>query len=104
MLEITDFYEVERLYYPCSENKGADQLHGYRTTEFFLTGYLSKHERKEKRETFWWNLTENNSNDTIFRLQGQRHTEKAYFATSYDTSDLHLGFRIFCMYSLFVHL
>ena len=24
--------EVEGLYYPCSENKGADQLCGYRTT------------------------------------------------------------------------
>ena len=28
--------EVEGLYYPCSENKGADQLCGYRTTDLRL--------------------------------------------------------------------
>ena len=27
------FLEVEGLYYPCSENKGADQLRGYREAD-----------------------------------------------------------------------
>ena len=26
-------YEAEGLYYPCIENKGADQLHGYREAD-----------------------------------------------------------------------
>ena len=29
-------YEVEGLYYPCSENKGADQLRGYREADLRL--------------------------------------------------------------------
>ena len=29
-------YEVERLYYPCSENKDADQLRGYREADLRL--------------------------------------------------------------------
>ena len=29
-------WEVEGLYYPCSENKGADQLHGYRKADLRL--------------------------------------------------------------------
>ena len=29
MLEILPIYEEEELYYPCSENKGADQLCSY---------------------------------------------------------------------------
>ena len=35
---------VERLYSLCSENKGADQLHGYRTVDlrFLYFGILSK--------------------------------------------------------------
>ena len=28
--------EVEELYYPCSENKGADQLRGYREPDLRL--------------------------------------------------------------------
>ena len=28
--------EVEELYYPCSENKGADQLRGYREADLCL--------------------------------------------------------------------
>ena len=28
--------EVEELYYPCSENKGADQLRGYREADLRL--------------------------------------------------------------------
>ena len=28
--------EVEGLYYPCSENKGADQLRGYREADLHL--------------------------------------------------------------------
>ena len=28
--------EVEGLYYPCSEHKGADQLHGYREADLRL--------------------------------------------------------------------
>ena len=29
-------YEVEGFYYPCSENKGADQLRGYREADLRL--------------------------------------------------------------------
>ena len=29
-------YEVEGLYYPCSENKGAEQLRGYRESDLRL--------------------------------------------------------------------
>ena len=29
-------YQVEELYYPCSENKGADQLRGYREADLRL--------------------------------------------------------------------
>ena len=29
-------YEIEGLYYPCSENKGADQLRGYRQADLRL--------------------------------------------------------------------
>ena len=35
-------YEVEGLYYPCSENKGADQLCGYRTTDLRLCFRICK--------------------------------------------------------------
>ena len=56
--------EVERLYYPCSENKGADQLRGYREPDlrlcfrickllvFPLGGHLliSKHENRNSRD------------------------------------------------------
>ena len=30
------FLEVEEVYYPCSENKGADQLRGYREADLRL--------------------------------------------------------------------
>ena len=29
-------YKVEEVYYPCSENKGADQLRGYREADLCL--------------------------------------------------------------------
>ena len=29
-------YEEEEVYYPCSDNKGADQLHGYREADLRL--------------------------------------------------------------------
>ena len=35
-------YEVEGLYYPCSENKGADQLRGYREADLRLCFRLCK--------------------------------------------------------------
>ena len=35
-------HEVERLYYLCSENKGADQLCGYRTTDLHLCFRICK--------------------------------------------------------------
>ena len=35
-------YEEERLYYPCSENKGADQLRGYREADLRLCFRLCK--------------------------------------------------------------
>ena len=34
--------EVEGLYYPCSENKVADQLHGYREADLRLCFRLCK--------------------------------------------------------------
>ena len=36
------FKEVEGLYYPCSENKGADQLRGYRETDLRLCFRICK--------------------------------------------------------------
>ena len=35
-------YEVEVMYYPCSEKKGADQLCGYRTTDLRLCFRICK--------------------------------------------------------------
>ena len=35
-------YEVEELYYLCSENKGADQLRGYRTADLHLCFRICK--------------------------------------------------------------
>ena len=34
--------EVEGLYYPCSENKGADQLRGYREADLRLCFRICK--------------------------------------------------------------
>ena len=39
-LEISDF--KSRKYYPCSENKGADQLRGYREADLHLCFCLCK--------------------------------------------------------------
>ena len=35
-------YEVEGLYYLCSKNKGADQLHGYREADLHLCFRICK--------------------------------------------------------------
>ena len=35
-------YEEEGLYYPCSENKGADQLRGYREADLRLCFHICK--------------------------------------------------------------
>ena len=35
-------YKVEGLYYPCSENKGADQLRGYREADLRLCFRICK--------------------------------------------------------------
>ena len=35
-------YEVEGLYYPCSENKGADHLRGYREADLRLCFRICK--------------------------------------------------------------
>ena len=35
--------KVEGLYYPCSENKGADQLRGYREADLRLCFRIYKH-------------------------------------------------------------
>ena len=35
-------HEVEGLYYPCSENKGADQLRGYREADLRLCFRICK--------------------------------------------------------------
>ena len=40
-LEISDL-EVEGLYYPCRENKGADQLRGYREADLSLSFRICK--------------------------------------------------------------
>ena len=37
--------EVEGLYYTCSENKGADQLHGYREADLRLCFRICKKKR-----------------------------------------------------------
>ena len=34
--------EVEGMYYPCSENKGADQLHGYHAADLRLCFHICK--------------------------------------------------------------
>ena len=45
-LKFQIFYQVEELYYVSSENKGADQLHGYRAVDltfvftYAKTGFL----------------------------------------------------------------
>ena len=36
------FKEVEELHYPCSENKGADQLRGYREADLRLCFRICK--------------------------------------------------------------
>ena len=35
-------YEEEEVYYPCSENKGADQLRGYREADLRLCFRICK--------------------------------------------------------------
>ena len=35
-------YVVEEVYYPCSENKGADQLRGYREADLRLSFRICK--------------------------------------------------------------
>ena len=45
MLEISDLGSIEELYYPCSENKGADQLRhvcGYREAVLRLCSAYAK--------------------------------------------------------------
>ena len=41
-LEISDMVVVEGLYYPYSENKGADQLRGYREADLCLCFHICK--------------------------------------------------------------
>ena len=39
-------YEVEGMYYPCSENKGADQLRGHREADLRLCFRICKKKKK----------------------------------------------------------
>ena len=45
-------YEVEGLYYPCSENKGADQLCGYREADLRLCFRICKNPVFSRRGSF----------------------------------------------------
>ena len=44
--------EVEVLYYPCSENKGADQLRGYREADLRLCFCICKNPVFSRRGSF----------------------------------------------------
>ena len=45
-------WEVEGLYYPCSENKGADQLRGYREADLRLCFRICKKSVFSQRGSF----------------------------------------------------
>ena len=44
--------KVERLYYPCSENKGADQLRGYHEADLRLCFCICKKLFFSQRDSF----------------------------------------------------
>ena len=44
--------EEEELYYPCSENKGADQLRGYRKADLRLCFRICKNPVFSRRGSF----------------------------------------------------
>ena len=44
--------EVEELYDPCSENKGADQLHGYREADLRLCFRICKKPVFSRRDSY----------------------------------------------------
>ena len=45
-------YKVEGLYYPCSENKDADQLRGYREADLRLCFRICKNPVFSRRGSF----------------------------------------------------
>ena len=55
-------YKVEELYYPCSENKGADQLRGYREADLRLCFRICKTLVLSRRGSFYFNYTESSWN------------------------------------------
>ena len=50
-------YKVEGLYYQCSENKGADQLCGYRTTDLRLCFRICKNPVFSRRGSIFFLIT-----------------------------------------------
>ena len=44
--------EVERLYYPCGENKGADQLRGYSEADLRLCFRICKNPVFSRRDSY----------------------------------------------------
>ena len=53
--------EVEGLYYPCSENKGADQLRGYCEADLRLCFRICKKQVFSHRGSFYLRLIHENS-------------------------------------------
>ena len=50
-------YEVEGLYYPCSENKDADQLRGYREADLRLCFRICKNPVFSRRGSYAYGIT-----------------------------------------------
>ena len=62
-------YEVEGLYYLCSENKGADQLRGYREADLRLCFRICKNPVFSRRGSY--GLIQRNEFYINFEKQGQ---------------------------------
>ena len=70
--------EVEGLNYPCSDNKGADQLRSYREVDLRLrfrickmlgsNGHLKYHEESKKRKSGAWQLNIHEQSKTTNRI------------------------------------
>ena len=63
-LEILDL-ESRGLHYPCSENKGADQLCGYREADLRLYFCIDKNPIFSRRSSFDVNYTDVMQQDTL---------------------------------------
>ena len=57
------------MYYPCSENKGADQLRGYREADLRLCFRIGKNPVFSQcgYMTMWWNVEISSSGSTWSR-------------------------------------